>query len=62
MGRPVTVGGDRTVTIRLPEKLLDTIDEWASVNDASRSEAVRRLVERGLEAKAAGGRPKRKQK
>jgi len=40
------------------------IDEWAAAqaDEPSRTEAIRRLVERGLAAEAADGRPKRKPK
>jgi hypothetical protein len=44
MGRPVTIDGDRTVTIRLPAELLDAIDAWASANAVSKSEAIRQLL------------------
>jgi len=33
---------------RLPTGLVDKIDAWAKSNEVSRSEAIRRLVERGL--------------
>ena len=52
IGRPVTVDGDRTVTIRLPAEQLDAIDAWAAGNTVPRSEAIRRLVEFGLAAAA----------
>jgi Ribbon-helix-helix protein, copG family len=53
VGRPVTVAGEKSVTIRLPESLLDAIDAWALTAKASKSEAIRRLVEIGLGASAA---------
>ena len=49
-GRPVAVDAEKSVGIRLPGKLLDAIDAWALANQASRSEAIRRLIERGLAA------------
>jgi Arc/MetJ-type ribon-helix-helix transcriptional regulator len=50
-GRPAT-GRDPFVGIRLPAPLLESIQEWSEKNDAaSRSEAIRRLVELGLKAK-----------
>jgi Arc/MetJ-type ribon-helix-helix transcriptional regulator len=51
-GRPSTGGRDPFVGIRLPEGLLDEIDVWSSKNEAaSRSEAIRRLIEIGLKVK-----------
>ncbi|SRR5260221_7435899 len=51
-GRPPTGGRDPFVGIRLPEDLLDEIEAWSDENEAaSRSEAIRRLVELGLKAK-----------
>jgi hypothetical protein len=47
-GRPAT-GKDPLVALRLPPEMTKAIDAWAARNDkASRSEAIRRLVERGL--------------
>jgi hypothetical protein len=47
-GRPAT-GQDPVAAIRLPPKLTTSIDKWAARNGAaSRSEAIRRLVELGL--------------
>jgi hypothetical protein len=52
-GRPAT-GQDPVSAIRLPPKLTTSIDRWAAHNGAaSRSQAIRRLVELGL----AGARP-----
>jgi metal-responsive CopG/Arc/MetJ family transcriptional regulator len=51
MGRPVTVGGTEFVGLRLAAALTSQIDEWAKREGVSRSEAVRRLIERGLKAK-----------
>jgi Arc/MetJ-type ribon-helix-helix transcriptional regulator len=51
-GRPSTGGRDPFVGIRLPAPLLEDIHAWSAKNDAaSRSEAIRRLVELGLKAK-----------
>jgi len=50
-GRPAT-GKDPLVGARFPQELIDAIDDWASQNESSRSEAIRRLVELGLLAKA----------
>jgi Arc/MetJ-type ribon-helix-helix transcriptional regulator len=47
-GRPAT-GQDPVSAIRLSEQLTRMIDKWAARNKAaSRSEAIRRLVEMGL--------------
>jgi hypothetical protein len=60
MGRPVTVEADTPIGIRLPGRQLETIDAWAEAHDVSRSEAIRRLVDRGLAAKVADQRKSRK--
>jgi hypothetical protein len=47
-GRPAT-GADPLVAARMPPELIRSIDAWAAAHaDGSRSEAIRRLVERGL--------------
>lgn len=47
-GRPAT-GKNPFVGIRLPPELIDEIEKWSARHDAaSRSEAIRRLVELGL--------------
>jgi Arc/MetJ-type ribon-helix-helix transcriptional regulator len=52
-GRPAT-GQDPVSAVRLPDDLTEEIDSWARKHDtASRSEAIRRLVELGLKAKTA---------
>lgn len=52
-GRPAT-GVDPFVGIRLPESLIEQIADWSDKNGAaSRSEAIRRLVELGLKAKTS---------
>jgi Arc/MetJ-type ribon-helix-helix transcriptional regulator len=48
-GRPAT-GKDPLVSARLPQSVIDQVHEWAATNEASRSEAIRRLVELGLSA------------
>jgi len=50
-GRPAT-GKDPLVSARLPQELIDSVEAWASANGASRSEAIRRLVELGLKARS----------
>jgi Arc/MetJ-type ribon-helix-helix transcriptional regulator len=49
-GRPAT-GKDPLISARLPQELIDEVEGWAAANSASRSEAIRRLVELGLKAK-----------
>jgi hypothetical protein len=46
-GRPAT-GRDPAVTARLPGTTIAKVDQWAAKNDATRSDAIRRLVELGL--------------
>jgi Arc/MetJ-type ribon-helix-helix transcriptional regulator len=56
-GRPAT-GRDPFVGIRLPAPLLEDIQAWSDKHDAaSRSEAIRRLVELGLTVKKAAKQP-----
>jgi Ribbon-helix-helix protein, copG family len=50
-GRPAT-GRDPVSAVRLPVELTMAVDKWAEDHDANRSEAIRRLVELGLKAKA----------
>ncbi|WP_371135718.1 ribbon-helix-helix protein, CopG family [Reyranella sp.] len=54
-GRPVTVGGTAFIGLRLPPALTGRIDAWAKAESISRSEAVRKLIERGLKR---GAKPK----
>jgi hypothetical protein len=49
-GRPAT-GRDPMVSSRIPESTVKAIDQWAELNETTRSNAIRRLVEIGLEAK-----------
>jgi hypothetical protein len=50
-GRPAT-GHGTMVSSRIPPAIVEVIDGWASKNDTTRSDAIRRLVELGLKAKA----------
>jgi len=50
-GRPVEVDADQAIGLRLPTSLLKRVDEWAHDEEIARSEAIRRLIERGLKAK-----------
>jgi hypothetical protein len=43
------------VSSRIPEATVAAIDEWATRNDTTRSDAIHRLVELGL---AVGAKPK----
>jgi predicted DNA-binding protein len=48
-GRPAT-GHDPTVAVRLPRETIFAIDKWSKENAVrTRSEAIRHLVEKGLE-------------
>ena len=50
-GRPATTGTGVLVGQRWHDPELEKIDAWAKANGATRSEAIRRLVELGLKAK-----------
>jgi hypothetical protein len=50
-GRPAT-GKDPHTAARMPPALIAEVEAWATANDATRSEAIRRLVELGLKVKA----------
>jgi metal-responsive CopG/Arc/MetJ family transcriptional regulator len=45
---PPGTGKDPLVALRMPPSLIKTINAWAKQNAATRSEAIRRLVELGL--------------
>jgi hypothetical protein len=49
-GRPAT-GTEPLYGVRIADELMKQIMDWASANDATRSEAIRRLVELGLKVK-----------
>jgi hypothetical protein len=49
-GRPAT-GTEPLYGVRITDALMTQIMKWASANGATRSEAIRRLVEIGLKAK-----------
>ena len=46
-GRPPT-GRDPPATTRMPATLMAEVEAWATANDATRSAAIRRLLELGL--------------
>jgi hypothetical protein len=51
-GRPKKQGGvDPVSAVRLPATLTKQVDTWSEVHGATRSEAIRRLVELGLKVK-----------
>lgn len=53
-GRPAT-GRDPQVVVRMPEALIEKIDEWASKNEVSRSEAMRLLLTNSLARSSLSG-------
>jgi hypothetical protein len=53
-GRPAT-GKDPLVSARLPQRLIDQVEQWSAPNAMTRSEAIRRLVELGLTVKKKAG-------
>jgi hypothetical protein len=59
-GRPAT-GQHPIMAVRLPQELIERIDEWMKAcNARSRSDAIRRLIELGLDRSAVKTRqPKR---
>jgi hypothetical protein len=61
-GRPATTGKGTLIGIRWHEPLLGMIEAWAArqQDKPERSEAIRRLVERGLGADAKPKRPQRR--
>jgi hypothetical protein len=46
-GRPAT-GKDPLIGVRIRPPLVVQIDQWAADNQLSRSEAIRRLIEKAL--------------
>jgi metal-responsive CopG/Arc/MetJ family transcriptional regulator len=57
-GRPVTVGGDKYVGLRLSSELLSQIDALARVAGVeSRSEFIRVLLEAGVRARLRKATP-----
>jgi Arc/MetJ-type ribon-helix-helix transcriptional regulator len=53
-GRPAT-GKDPLISARVPQGLIDEIEEWSKQHGATRSEAIRRLIEAGLRDNDAEG-------
>jgi predicted DNA binding CopG/RHH family protein len=56
MGRPITVEADKAIGIRLPVRLLDSVDEAAEGQGVNRSEMIRRLLDQALAAVPKRGR------
>jgi hypothetical protein len=50
-GRPAT-GNDPLISTRAPPETIAAIAAWAGKNRATRSEAIRRLIELGLTVEA----------
>jgi predicted DNA-binding protein len=50
LGRPAT-GTEPLYSLRISDEFMGRIEKWARENSATRSEAIRRLVELGLKAK-----------
>jgi hypothetical protein len=48
-GRPYTGGGDPFISARMPRALIKRLQVWAEENEITRAEAVRLLVEHGLD-------------
>jgi hypothetical protein len=57
-GRPAT-GHDPAVTTRLRPDVLARVAQWAADNGCHRSQAIARLVERGLESEDGAAKPRR---
>jgi hypothetical protein len=51
VGRPAT-GTEPLYGVRISDDLMGRIERWADENSATRSEAIRRLVELGLKMKS----------
>jgi Ribbon-helix-helix protein, copG family len=49
-GRPAT-GKDPLLTVRASQEIIGAVDAWAAKNGATRSSAVRQLLELGLKVK-----------
>jgi hypothetical protein len=51
-GRPPT-GHDPALSARVPKDVLDRVDRWAAANECTRSVAVAKLLEYGLDSSNA---------
>jgi metal-responsive CopG/Arc/MetJ family transcriptional regulator len=52
VGRPVEIGAESFIGLRVPEDLVKRVDAWAARQDDKppRSEAIRRMIEQALAA------------
>ena len=57
MGRPKTTGSGQPMVVRMHDRQIAALDSWIVAQDetVSRPEAIRRLVELGLESSAKKG-------
>jgi Arc/MetJ-type ribon-helix-helix transcriptional regulator len=55
----VRLGCDAVSAVKLPQQLTAEIDAWAEAHDATRSDAIRRLIEIGLDTARVKARSKR---
>jgi hypothetical protein len=51
IGRPVVIGADEFIGLRIPSALVQAIDAWAQQHNVKRSDAVRALLEKALKRK-----------
>ena len=58
MGRPSTTGPGQPMMVRMHDRQISAIDGWIAMQDEdiSRPEAIRRLVNSGLESVKKSGR------
>jgi len=61
VGRPITTGKGTQIGMRWHDPMLQAIDAWAARQEdkPDRSEAIRRLVQRGLDSEAVAVKPRR---
>ena len=57
-GRPPT-GRDPPATTRMPATLMAEVEAWATANDATRSDAIRRLIGTGADGEGKANPAKR---
>lgn len=53
MGRPITIGADEALTLRLPSELADAIDAAAQAAGVTRSEWLRATLEHATRRRRA---------
>ncbi|MBF0877290.1 ribbon-helix-helix protein, CopG family [Gluconobacter cerevisiae] len=49
-GRPPENGRDPLISTRMPEQDVAALEAWAAAHNLSRSEAIRRLIQKGLDS------------